>query len=99
MIPLTKEETIRYRNYIKDMERAIEIIRGDEPYLIKELMLKDIGMDRHTYGVVIYAVDEDLHLPQNDYNMLEWSITREIKSFKYALKNNYYENNTNTTSN
>ena len=81
------------------MERAIDIIRGDEPYIIKELMLKDIGMDRYTYGIVVHTSEGDLHLPQNDYNMLEWSITREIKSFKYALKNNYYENDSNRTSN
>jgi hypothetical protein len=49
-------------------------------------MLKKIGMDRETYGVIVKALEGDILLPQTDYSMLEWSITREIKSFKHALK-------------
>lgn len=86
MIDLTEIERIRYRRYINEMERAIEIIRGDEPAIIKELMLKSLGLDRYTYGVIIKTVEGDLHLPQTDYAMLEWAITRELKSFRHALK-------------
>jgi hypothetical protein len=86
MTELTEIERIRYRRYINEMERALEIIRGDEPAIIKELMLEHLKMDRYTYGVIIKTVEGDLHLPQTDYAMLEWAITRELKSFRHALK-------------
>lgn len=86
MIELTEIERIRYKRNIKIMERALEIIRSNEPTFLKEIMLKKIGMDRETYGVIVKALEGDILLPQTDYSMLEWSITREIKSFKQALK-------------
>ena len=86
MKELSNTERLRYERNIKIMERALEIIRSNEPTFLKEIMLKKIGMDRETYGVIVQALEGDILLPQTDYSMLEWSITREIKSFKYALK-------------
>lgn len=86
MTELTEIERLRYTKYIQDMERAIEIIRSDEPIIIKELMLENLKMDRLTYGVVVKTKEAEIILPQTDYAMLEWTITRELKSFKHALK-------------
>ena len=86
MIPLLEDEIKRYNRYIDKMELAIVILKTDLPSFQKNKMLEEMNMDMKTFE-------------QKDYLMLEWAITREIRSFKHALNNNYYENNTNSSSN
>lgn len=76
----------RYRQHIETMERAIDIINGDEPDYIKRLMLLEIGCDPLTYGdisemngrIVLHRLDEKVkHI---------WGLVSEIKSFRHAIR-------------
>ena len=76
----------RYREHIKTMERAIDIINGEEPEAIKRLMLQEIGCDALTYGdlsehngrVILHRLDERVkHI---------WGLVSEIKSFRHAIR-------------
>jgi len=75
----------RYRQHIVDIERAIEILLGDEPTYIQNLMLDQIGCDRKTYGDVWEGKDiRYINLDSKGKHI--WSLTSELKSFKHALK-------------
>lgn len=76
----------RYEQHIKDIERAIEILEGDEPKMIQKLMLEELGCDRHTYGDVLDGTKDVRYMHLDSKIKHIWSLTSELKSFKHALK-------------
>ncbi len=70
----SQKEITRYQKNIDKMERALEIIRSQKTRRQKDQELSRIKMCRMTYGC-------------KDYKRLEWAISRELRSFKHAIKN------------
>ena len=76
----------RYEQHIKDIERAIEILEGEEPRMIKELMLKQLGCDRETYGDIQIGTKTDRIIRADSDGKLIWSLVSDLKSFRHALR-------------
>lgn len=75
----------RYLKHIEDIERSIEIIKGDEPKPIKRLMLQQLGTDAVTYGDVLELNDMPYYIKQNVDVKHIWSLESELKSFRCAI--------------
>ena len=76
----------RYKQHIADIERAIEIIEGDEPALIKKIMLEEMGLDSVTYGDVLYNGGQVRSVNLDTKQKHIWGLYSEMKSFKHAIK-------------
>lgn len=77
----------RYREHLKDLYRAKEILNSNESKPIKHLLLEEIGCDKITFGEwEIYDNGKERFRTINTKMSHIWAIDREIRSFEHAIK-------------
>ena len=76
----------RYKEHIRKLKRAREIIKSNEGDIIVELMLEEIGCDREIYGDVIEMPTGSRCVKVISYEKLDTSLKTEIRSFRHALR-------------
>ncbi len=75
----------RYEKHIEDIERSIDILKGEEPRAIKRLMLQQLNTDALTYGDVLELNDMPYFIKQSADVKHIWSLESELKSFRCAI--------------
>lgn len=85
------EDIKRYKQHIKTIDRALEIIESDESPIVKNIQLTDIGCDRNTYGEW-HETPNGLRLsPIRDKKIHCWSLQKEKEGFIHAIKYLYFK--------
>jgi len=85
------EDIKRYKEHIKTIDRALEIIESNDSPIIKNILLTEIGCDRNTYGEWHDTKDGPRLSPIRDKKIHCWSLQKEKEGFIHAINYLYFK--------